>query len=39
MNDKMFYKEQIAEMVQKMENCDILIYIYKLICDVISEEE
>lgn len=36
MKEKEYYREQIIEMVQKTENCDILIYIYKLVCDVIG---
>lgn len=28
MREKEFYKEQIIKMVQKIENCDILEYIY-----------
>lgn len=38
MKEKDFYKEQIIEMVQKIHKCDILIYIYKLVVDIIGED-
>lgn len=39
MTEKEYYREQIIEIVQKTENCDILIYIYKLVCDIIKEDD
>lgn len=39
MREKEWYKEQIIEMVQNINSCDILIYIYKLVFDIIKEDE
>lgn len=38
MKEKEFYRKQIIEMVQKINRCDILIYVYKAICGVINED-
>lgn len=38
MREKEYYKEQIIEMVQNINRCDTLIYVYKLICDIIKED-
>ena len=38
-NKKEYYREQIVEMVQKIENCDILIYIYKAVLGVVDEKK
>lgn len=37
MNDKEFYREQIIEMVQKIKRFDILIYVYKLVDDIVND--
>lgn len=34
-----FYKEQIIEMVKKINRCDILVYIYKLVVDIVKEDD
>lgn len=38
METKEFYREQIVEMVQNINRCDILIYIYKAVCGIIKED-
>lgn len=38
MSEKEYYKSQITEMVQNINRCDILVYIYKAICGVIDED-
>lgn len=38
MKEKEFYREEIIGMVQNINRCDILIYVYKLICDIIKED-
>lgn len=39
MRNQEWYREQIVEMVQNINRCDILIYIYKLVIDIIKEDE
>lgn len=34
-----FYKEKIIEMVKETKRCDILIYIYKLVSDIVKEDD
>lgn len=38
MREKEFYRKQIIEMVQKIKRYDILIYIYKLVVDIVKED-
>lgn len=38
MREKEAYREKIIEMVQKIHRCDILIYIYKLVVDIVKED-
>lgn len=38
MVEKEFYRTKIIEMVQKINRCDILIYIYKLVVDIVKED-
>lgn len=38
MNEKDFYREQIIKMVEGINRCDILVYIYKAIEGVIDED-
>lgn len=38
MNEKEFYREQVIEMVQKINRCDILNYIYIIISEILEEE-
>lgn len=38
MSDKNFYREQIIEMVKKINRCDILRYIHIIISDILKEE-
>lgn len=38
MREKEYYRKEIIEMVQNINRCDILIYVYKLICDIIKED-
>lgn len=33
------YRKEIIEMVQKINRCDILRYIYKLVVDIRKEDE
>ena len=33
------YRQKIIEMVKKIEKCDILIYIYKLVFDIVKEDD
>lgn len=37
MREKDFLKMKIIEMVQEINRCDILVYIYKLVTDIIKE--
>lgn len=39
MKEKEYYREQIIEMLQEINRCDILIYIYKLVVDIIREDD
>lgn len=39
MKDKDFYREQIIEMVKKTKSTDILIYLYKIVDDIIKEDK
>lgn len=39
MEEKEFYREQIVEMVQKIKSTDILLYLYKITEDIISEDK
>lgn len=32
------YRKEIIEMVKKINGCDILIYIYKLVVDIVKED-
>lgn len=38
MREGEYYREKIIEMVQKIHRYDILIYIYKLVVDIIKED-
>lgn len=38
MNEKDFYREQIIEMVEKINRCDILEYVFTLISKIIKRE-
>lgn len=38
MNEKEFYKEQIIEMVQNINRCDILEYIYTIVFKIVKRE-
>ena len=38
-DEKEEYREKIIEMVKEIENCDILIYIYKATLGVVDEEK
>ena len=37
--EKESYRQQIIQMVKKVERCDILVYIYKAVLGVIDEEK
>lgn len=39
MNENENYKNEIIKMVQKIHRCDILIYIYKLVVDIVKEDD
>lgn len=39
MKDKDFYREQIIENVDKIKSTDILIYLYKIVDDIIKEDK
>lgn len=39
MGEKECYRKKIIEMVEKIKKTDILIYIYKLVEDIIKEDD
>lgn len=39
MREKEYYREQIIKMVKNVQRCDILIYIFKIVDDVIKEDK
>lgn len=36
--EKENYRQQIIQMVKNVERCDILIYIYKLVSDIVGDD-
>lgn len=38
MREKEYYRTRIIEIVEKIHDCDILIYIYKLVVDIAKED-
>lgn len=38
MTNKEFYKEKIVKMINEITRSDILIYIYKIVADVVKED-